>query len=564
MKFIQFWFIVLTISFSNEMLAADIYVRDTNVCAGSTIIFRDTHTPPAGRVVINRYWDFGNLNKDTTSGDSVGFTFAPSDAGNSLTVTLISKYDDGSDRTLRVVVFVWNIPVIDTFEADKYITCVGEPIIFRAFSSEHPVAGNSLATWKIEYGDLLGNSFLSKSPHIDNHAYNAQGVYQAEYIVGDGLCYNSKKIEIRILKTPEVKFTPINLRCKDSNVIYENRTADIDTTWRWTWMFNDSLYIKGSMNQDSSIFGNTAYYNTANVTHIHPFYHKRVQVILYGVNKYSCKDRDTQYFSIDTTPTLVITPATDTTICFGESVQYTVRGSDTVFYDQFLWGTKIRNDSIVLFTPPSTISYIVYGKTPQCPPIGKKIKIHVVAPIETSFTTDPQYILRGSQSIVKLQHNGIIDSLRWSPDSSLSSATSDSTIASPKNTTTYKVRIYYSLNNFTCSQEDSVQIFVNTKCDVDSLRIPTAFTPNGDALNDEFYVKSFALKTILHFNVYNRWGDRVFTVGDVPADDKAYGWNGKLNNNGDDMPVGVYIYNMSAICKNDEVVNFQGEITILR
>ena len=115
-----------------------------------------------------------------------------------------------------------------------------------------------------------------------------------------------------------------------------------------------------------------------------------------------------------------------------------------------------------------------------------------------------------------------------------------------------------------CSQEDSAKIFVNRDCQVDSLKIPTAFSPNGDGLNDEFYVKSFALKTILSFNVYNRWGNKVFSVNNVPADDKQYYWNGKINNNGDDVPLGVFVYNISAVCKNDQILNFQGEITVLR
>jgi hypothetical protein len=64
--------------------------------------------------------------------------------------------------------------------------------------------------------------------------------------------------------------------------------------------------------------------------------------------------------------------------------------------------------------------------------------------------------------------------------------------------------------------------------------------------------------------VYNRWGNKVFSVNNVPADDKQYYWNGKINNSGDEVPLGVFVYNISAVCKNDQILNFQGEITVLR
>jgi hypothetical protein len=53
-------------------------------------------------------------------------------------------------------------------------------------------------------------------------------------------------------------------------------------------------------------------------------------------------------------------------------------------------------------------------------------------------------------------------------------------------------------------------------------------------------------------------------VNNVPADDKQYYWNGKINNSGDEVPLGVFVYNISAVCKNDQILNFQGEITVLR
>lgn len=557
--------ILATLSKANTL-----YVKDTNVCVNAPVIIKDTHTPPTGRTVIARYWDFDGVNKDTTTEDSVMRTYPASDAGRQFTVRLTVKYDDASTFDQTVILYIRSLPIIDTFYANRQITCPWRPIIFETKSSTGLIAGGALRYWRVEFGDMNAVNISSTPATLPAYFYATQGVFNAKYIVtDDNNCVATSSIEMRIIKTPEVKFEPIQLRCRDSLVTYENRTLGRDTNWIWEWTFIDTLFLKDTAGKDSFANTNTKNVNgnylVENYTHTHPFYGSHNYVYLIGQNQYGCiAYSDTMQIKVDTTPRLVITPSIDTTICFGESVQYTIRGSDTLWYSNFDWGNKIKGDSIVLFTPQTAVQYTVYGKTPQCPPTSKTIKITVVKPVETKVHTEPDNILKGSISKVWLQSNGILDSLKWSPDSSLSDATSDTTFASPIIATTYKVRLWYSLNNYKCWQDDSARITVDNKCNIDSLKIPTAFTPNGDSKNEEFYIKSFALKTILTFNVYNRWGNKVFYIENVPADDPAYGWNGKVNNNGDELPPGVYIYNISAICKNNEVLNFQGEVTILK
>jgi gliding motility-associated-like protein len=572
MKIIRLIALVITILFYQN-LSSQIFISDTNVCGNTQVTFKDIHLVPPGKTVVKRYWDFDGVNKDTTVDDSVDFTFANTIAGSQSTVSLMVEYDDASTATFTRVVRIWALPVIDSFKVNRNITCPGVQLRFETYSHFEPVKGAFLTNWAVEFGDLNASNPAGSVDNNVLHTYGAMGLYKAIYTVTDAKgCVSKSNLEIRIIQTPIVQFIPINPRCKDSVVLYENRTAGRDTTWVWQWTFVDSQYIKGSIGQDSFVVNAFKQINGTgkifeNTTHKHPWFanFSKSIVVLVGTNQYGCRDSsDIFTTNVDTTPTLVFTPRADTTICFGESVQYTVRGSDTIWYENFQWGNKISGDSIVLFTPKNTTTYKVFGKTPQCSPTSKDIKITVVPPIESKVKTEPQYILRGAVSKLMLTTNGILDSLVWNPDSTLTRPRFDSTGAAPKFTTTYKVKYYFSLNNYVCSQEDSATIFVNTDCQVDSLKIPTAFSPNGDALNDEFYVKSFSLKTILSFNVYNRWGNNVFKVENVPADDKQYYWNGKINNNGDDVPLGVYVYNISAICKNDQILNFQGEITVLR
>lgn len=562
----HFLFLIFSVC-TMQTFAIGFTAKDTNVCANTPFLFKDTSTAPAGLSIINRTWFFDGVNSTSSTADSVFFSYNV--VGNKYTVTLTLTYSDNSSQSYSYpqTFYIRSLPIIDSFFSSDTITCPGIPIFFTAKSSQH-LHGTTLGFWNLEYGDVNGVTLFTPNEYI-NYAYSASGQYTAKYTVRDQLgCVSEATKKIAIYPHPTVSFVPISPRCKDSLVIYENRTIGRDSTWTWSWLAFDSSIILKVNGQDSVLNSIISPGNSKDFFHQHIFAttlpNKKQTVRLIGVNKYKCRDTLILPFKVDTTPILVITPSIDTTICFGESIQYRVRGSDTVFYDKFTWGTRILNDSIVLFTPKSTITYKVYGKTEQCPPSGKDIKIKVVQPIATNITLTPPNILKGNQSIMELNPNAVYDSIRWTPNASLSRPTSDSTGASPQVTTKYIARTYYNLYNYVCFHDDSTILYVDSACDIDSLKIPTAFTPNGDDRNDEFYIKSFNLSKILTFNVYNRWGDNVFKISEVPADDKLYGWNGKLNNTGEDLPVGVYIYNISAICKNNQIVNFQGEITVLR
>jgi len=69
---------------------------------------------------------------------------------------------------------------------------------------------------------------------------------------------------------------------------------------------------------------------------------------------------------------------------------------------------------------------------------------------------------------------------------------------------------------------------------------PNAFTPDGDDKNDFFRGKGAGEITLIsnyELLIFDRWGKVVFSTSD-PED----GWNGRLNNAGQILPIGVYSY----------------------
>ncbi len=98
-------------------------------------------------------------------------------------------------------------------------------------------------------------------------------------------------------------------------------------------------------------------------------------------------------------------------------------------------------------------------------------------------------------------------------------------------------------------------VFIN--CDP-KLILPTAFTPNGDGLNDNFEIKGgdFAF---LNFQIYNRWGEIVFV-----SRGKDDVWDGTFM--GKPCPEGVYVWQAKYqnILKKDEKTQAKGQVTLIR
>jgi gliding motility-associated-like protein len=56
--------------------------------------------------------------------------------------------------------------------------------------------------------------------------------------------------------------------------------------------------------------------------------------------------------------------------------------------------------------------------------------------------------------------------------------------------------------------------------------LPTAFSPNGDGVNDVFRISKWLnIEKLESFNIYNRWGELVFNTLDIDA-----GWDGTYKN----------------------------------
>ncbi len=89
-----------------------------------------------------------------------------------------------------------------------------------------------------------------------------------------------------------------------------------------------------------------------------------------------------------------------------------------------------------------------------------------------------------------------------------------------------------STDNACGADADTVLIFKQCAFEV---FMPTAFTPNGDGLNDVFRVPPLNYNLLKSLVIYNRWGQQIFSTSDANA-----GWNGMYKSL--PAPNGTYIY----------------------
>ncbi|MBS1570329.1 MAG: gliding motility-associated C-terminal domain-containing protein, partial [Bacteroidetes bacterium] len=106
-----------------------------------------------------------------------------------------------------------------------------------------------------------------------------------------------------------------------------------------------------------------------------------------------------------------------------------------------------------------------------------------------------------------------------------------------------------------CSAQDSILVSIKDNKIVPP-KLPDAFSPNGDGVNDIFYVRGGPFETI-HLRIYNGWGEMIFET-----EDPEFGWDGTYN--GKPEINGVYVYSVVATSVDGQDYDRSGKVTLIR
>lgn len=111
-----------------------------------------------------------------------------------------------------------------------------------------------------------------------------------------------------------------------------------------------------------------------------------------------------------------------------------------------------------------------------------------------------------------------------------------------------------------CKSSDSLLITI--ECDPANLLMPTAFSPNGDNLNDFFYPLTRGVTLIKRFQIFSRYGQMIYERYNITPNDRSFGWDGTIN--GKPQGSGNYIYIIDAQCDQGNIISTKGSVMLLR
>ena len=155
----------------------------------------------------------------------------------------------------------------------------------------------------------------------------------------------------------------------------------------------------------------------------------------------------------------------------------------------------------------------------------------------------------------------VFDSLRWTPDSTLFMYGESGRVnpyAKPLSTTTYTLLIG---DEDGCTAEASVEVRVDRKRNV---FIPTAFSPNNDAVNDQLQIFTGpGVEAIERVAIYDRWGELVYEALDLPTGGfgQTVGWDGNFR--GRLVDAGAYVYIAEIRFLDGAEFTYKGSVTVV-
>lgn len=344
-------------------------------------------------------------------------------------------------------------------------------------------------------------------------------------VVGSNGCSGADSVNIEIYKSPLVKVTKDTSVCTNASI---ELSASGASSYQW-FPLNE--------------FSNP---NSPNQT-ISPLEESLFWVI--ATDNHGCDASDTVKVSIRPAAAFGLAE-TNIKGCAGQPIQLEAFGGDIYEWSPAIGlnDSGIRNPVAIL---NSGITYSLLIRESVCnEDTILNVPIEVVALGNIKITKSNDITCNTPATILSASGG---NQYYWQPEESLTSSRIPNPVATPEQTTMYVVSV---IGEDGCVGKDSVEVKVNLVGDFKIFQMPNAFTPNRDGLNDCFGIGKWGSVEIIYFDVFNRWGQRVF-VGNSTY--KC--WDGRFN--GVDQPSGIYIYKIRAKTICGEVERY-GNISLIR
>jgi len=144
---------------------------------------------------------------------------------------------------------------------------------------------------------------------------------------------------------------------------------------------------------------------------------------------------------------------------------------------------------------------------------------------------------------------------KWLPEKYLSCYNCATPLCTPLASTDYIVTVK---NQYGCKASDTMVVAVD--CQESHVRIPNAFTPDGNGVNDVFIIKGISI--IKHMVIYGRWGEKVYERNNFIAGERSQCWDGTYR--GQKCLSGTYVYFVEMECPAGGTFTRKGSFVLIR
>ncbi|MGZ4098196.1 MAG: PKD domain-containing protein, partial [Bacteroidia bacterium] len=311
------------------------------ICLSSGTVNLFNFTSQTPDPVTNYSWNFGDGTNSTSSASPLTHTYtSAASPSQTFTITLTAMNSQGCIDSKTQTIVVSN-PVA-FISPSPFAPCLGTPVNFSAPAG----AGN---TYTYNFG-ASASSTLATSNNTTSYLYSSAGPYTASIILKDANgCISSNTVALTVYSMTPADFTfsspnatGTNNICSGSPVAYTCTTqSSFPLDYTWSMATINSSVVTGFIPASTS--GSI------------------VVTVTVSTNPLGCTSVQSKTINVyKATANLNLDK---TTICLGNSINFNVKDSSTVFAWTWFFGD---GDTLKAFTgnPPPTINH-VYSNYPQ-------------------------------------------------------------------------------------------------------------------------------------------------------------------------------------------------------
>ncbi|MDB5272074.1 MAG: large protein [Chitinophagaceae bacterium] len=491
------------------------------LCADANVFYTDSSI--SVDPITGYYWDFGT---GPPTGAAGGAAFYHK---GTYTVVHIVVTNNGCLDSAQTTFRVYKPE--GSFDIDKNTICKDDQIMFSL--GHHPdTADVGSFTWGFGDGITLNN--VSPVSHTYNF-HPVSGFTVAKLVLrgANGICPVEQEDTIFIRQVIADFDRGIagdtSLCFNDGPYPFKNTSIAADS---YNWNFNDMTF--DTSKDPTHQFPSPGVFNvTLSITN----------------TATGCVDTITKPAVLYANPT---PHANGDTLCQGTPfLNFGV--TNPVATSHYLWTPSTGLSDPTIANPTATINESIIYEVTETDTNNCATQIAVPAvvvgplPLHDVDTT----IVIGDQVTLPIYGVNSLYYLNWTPTTDLSCLHCNFPTIRPLTDVLYTLVVTDSLH---C---DSVGYTFKITVKPDTfVKMPTAFTPNGDGTNDIVYVEGWGIKQLLEFTIFNRWGQQIYASSDLTE-----GWNGTFDGilqNSD-----IYVYKVKVLTWRNEEVRQEGHINLL-